>query len=154
MFLPDRPNGEAGEPFKKVKLFRTRGAFVRSAFTESLRGFKLSVRNFTAWMYSALLLLLSVTYLLLSRSVYLIRVVRNRVLIRNGRMGDERRGRMEQGEEDKVTETAEDQIGKSEILVHLFPVSPPWSRNIPSSRCEGNTPTAVVTGSHTGPALI
>ena len=69
-------------------------------------------------------------------------------------MGDERRRGTEEGEKDKETETAGDQIGKSEILVHLFPVSPPWSRNIPSSRCEGSTPAAAVTGSHIGPALI
>ena len=71
-------------------------------------------------------------------------------------MGEERRRGREEGEEDKETETAGDQIGKSEILVHLFPVSPLWSRNIPSSCCEGSTPAtaAAVTGSHIGPALI
>ena len=77
------------------------------------------------------------------------------MLIRNGRTGDEQRRGREKGEEDKETETAGDQIGKSEILVHLFPVSPPWSRNIPSSRCEGSTPAAAaVTGSRNGPAVI
>jgi hypothetical protein len=52
-------------------------------------------------------------------------------------MEDERQRGGEEGEKDKETETAGDQIGKSENLVHLFPVSPLWSRNIPSSRCEG-----------------
>ena len=141
--------------FQKSMIFRkSRCIWYKSAFTEPLKGFKISAQNFTKRIYSALLWPLPVSSLQLSRSAYLIRAVRNRVLIRKGRMGDEQRRWREKGEEDKERETAGDQIGKSEILVHLFPVSPPWSRNIPSSRCEGSTPAAAVTGSRTGPALI
>jgi hypothetical protein len=59
--------------------------------------------------------------------------------------GYERNGE-EEGKKERKTkrerETAGNQIGKTEILVHLFPVSPPWSRNIPYSRCEGSAPAS------------
>jgi len=62
---------------------------IQNAFTEPLKDFEISVQNFTKRKYSALLLRLAVSSLQQSRRAYLIRIVRNRVLIRKGRMGDE-----------------------------------------------------------------